>query len=162
VQDGSDGDLAGKLNQLFGTVYPTGRGPYSNAEVAAAIRERGGAISDVYIWQLRKGLRANPTKDHLAALAGFFGVSPAYFFDAGVADRAAPAQLPDPGTEPVSLRAVLARSGLSEESQRLVQQLVQRCLELEGLTGTGEPDAGPGPEPDPSGVAGPRPGRRIS
>jgi len=65
VQDGSDGDLAGKLNQLFGTGVPDRRGPSSNAEVAAAIRERGGAISDVYIWQLRKGLRANPTKDHL-------------------------------------------------------------------------------------------------
>ena len=30
---------------------------------------------------LRKGMRTNPTHQHLAALAAFFDVSPAYFFD---------------------------------------------------------------------------------
>lgn len=33
--------LAEKLNRLFGTVHPPGRGEYSYEEVAAAIRERG-------------------------------------------------------------------------------------------------------------------------
>src|SRR3954466_15817155 len=73
--------LADRLDLLFRTVPPADRGPYSNKEVAAAIRERGGSISDVYIWQLRTGRRTNPTKDHLEALAEFFDVDPAYFFD---------------------------------------------------------------------------------
>jgi transcriptional regulator with XRE-family HTH domain len=125
--------LADKLNRLFDTVYPAGRGtPYSNKEVAGAIRASGGSISDVYIWQLRTGRRDNPTRDHLAALANFFGVSPAYFFD----ERAAAQTTADADVrlrpEQVSLRSVLASQGLSPESQTLIQQLVDRCLELEG------------------------------
>lgn len=50
--------------------------------MAEAIATRGGpTISATYLWQLRKGLRDNPNKKHLEALADFFGVSPAYFFD---------------------------------------------------------------------------------
>ncbi|MDG4766032.1 helix-turn-helix domain-containing protein [Solwaraspora sp. WMMD406] len=79
---GSDrSTLADKLNLLFETVHPAGRDPYTSREVADAIRGRGGSISDVYIWQLRTGRRTNPTKEHLEALADFFDVDPAYFFD---------------------------------------------------------------------------------
>jgi transcriptional regulator with XRE-family HTH domain len=78
---GHGSSLADKLNLLFETVHQAGRAPHGNREVAAAIRERGGSISDVYIWQLRTGRRTNPTKDHLEALAEFFDVDPAYFFD---------------------------------------------------------------------------------
>lgn len=145
TETGSAGEsLAGKLNALFERVYPAAQGrPYTNKEVAAAIRARGGHISDVYVWQLRKGLRTNPTKDHLEALAGVFGVSPAYFFDQDVSDRT----LTDLGIleslrelkpEQVSLRTVLERKGLSPESRRLIQQVIQRCLELEGLAADDE------------------------
>src|SRR6266550_4439777 len=74
--------LAAKIDRLFAAVHPRGRGEYTHEEVAEAIRQRGGpTISATYLWQLRKGLRDNPTKKHLEALASFFGVSPAYFFD---------------------------------------------------------------------------------
>ncbi|MFV2012376.1 MULTISPECIES: helix-turn-helix domain-containing protein [unclassified Micromonospora] len=78
---GSGSSLADKLNLLFETVRPARRAPYTSREVADAIRDRGGSISDVYIWQLRTGRRTNPTKEHLEALADFFDVDPAYFFD---------------------------------------------------------------------------------
>ncbi|WBB99711.1 MULTISPECIES: helix-turn-helix domain-containing protein [unclassified Solwaraspora] len=78
---GSGSSLADKLNLLFETVRPARRDPYTSREVADAIRDRGGSISDVYIWQLRTGRRTNPTKEHLEALADFFDVDPAYFFD---------------------------------------------------------------------------------
>jgi HAD superfamily hydrolase (TIGR01509 family) len=66
--------LAEKLARLFSTVRPGGRAKYSAQEAAEAIRARGGStISTTYIWQLRKGLRDNPTKKHLEALADFFG-----------------------------------------------------------------------------------------
>jgi len=139
--------LAEKLNRLFDTVYPAGRGtPYSNKEVAGAIRASGGSISDVYIWQLRTGRRDNPTRDHLAALANFFGVSPAYFFDeSAAAQTAADLETLDRfrrlRPEQVSLRSVLASQGLSPESQKLIQQLVDRCLELEGRARR-DPDGG--------------------
>lgn len=79
--------LAEKLNHLFGAIHPTGRGPYSNEEVAASIGETGVAISQSYIWLLRKGQRDNPTLKHIEALAKFFGVPAAYFFDDHVTDR---------------------------------------------------------------------------
>src|SRR5262245_58009687 len=65
--------LADKVERLFRTIYPRGRGPYSLEEVAEAIRRQGGpTISATYIWQLRRGLKDNPTKKHLEALAEFF------------------------------------------------------------------------------------------
>ena len=74
--------LAEKLESLFQTVHAAGRSPHSNAEVAAALQRDGGpTVSATYLWQLRRGLRANPTKAHLEALARFFGVNPSYFFD---------------------------------------------------------------------------------
>ncbi|MFG1988054.1 MULTISPECIES: helix-turn-helix domain-containing protein [Streptomyces] len=73
--------LAGKLNHLFATVVPAGRGPYSTEEVARFITDDGVPISGSYIWLLRKGQRDNPTLRHIAALSAFFGVPPAYFFD---------------------------------------------------------------------------------
>lgn len=73
--------FADRLNYLFETVYPAGRKPYSNPEVAAAIGETGVGISAAYLWLLRTGQRDNPTMRHLEALATFFGVPPSYFFD---------------------------------------------------------------------------------
>src|SRR5438045_6041845 len=80
--------LAAKIDRLFAAVHPRARGEYSHEEVAEAIRGRGGpTISATYVWQLRKGIRDNPTKKHLEALADFFGVAPAYFFDDAAAER---------------------------------------------------------------------------
>src|SRR6266540_436032 len=60
--------LADKLDHLFRSVHPRGRGEYTYAEVAKAIEDRGGpTVSATYIWQLRKGRRDNPTKRHLEA-----------------------------------------------------------------------------------------------
>lgn len=69
--------LARKLNRLFETIHPAGRGKYSPEEVAKAIGEAGdGSISPADIYMLRKGQRDNPTKRHLELLAKFFGVTP--------------------------------------------------------------------------------------
>ena len=69
---------------------PAGRREYSLEEVALAIRRRGGpTISASYLWLLRTGRKANPTKRHLEALASFFGVPPAYFFDDALGARSA-------------------------------------------------------------------------
>lgn len=73
--------FADRLNYLFETVYPSGRKAYSNPEVASAISDTGVSISAAYLWLLRTGQRDNPTMRHLEALANFFGVPPAFFFD---------------------------------------------------------------------------------
>lgn len=76
------GTLHARIDHLLATVHPHGRGPYTYEEVAEGIRAQGGpSISAQYLNQLHRGRRDNPTKQHLEALARFFGVPVAYFFD---------------------------------------------------------------------------------
>ncbi|RCG21959.1 XRE family transcriptional regulator [Sphaerisporangium album] len=134
---GDERTLAAKLNHLFRTIHPRTGGEYSFEEVATAIRDRGGpTISATYIWQLRKGIRDNPTKRHLEALAGFFGVPPAYFFDDAAAKRidaelALLSALRDASVRQIALRA----AGLSPKSLDAITEMVERVRELEGLPG---------------------------
>ncbi|MDQ1292837.1 MAG: hypothetical protein QG608_718 [Actinomycetota bacterium] len=126
--------LADKLNHLFTTVRPV-KGEYTHDQVATAIEQAGGpTISATYVWQLRKGLRDNPTKNHLEALATFFGVPPAYFLDDDLAARVDEqldllASIRDPLVRQLAIRA----SGLSPETLRTVLDMVDRARELEGL-----------------------------
>lgn len=127
--------LSDKLNHLFETVHPASRGPFSNEEVAVAIRAQGGpTISATYIWLLRKGQRDNPTMKHVEALAGFFGVPPAYFFDDETTARV-DAELgmltvmKDVGVQALALRA----AGLSPKSLHSIVEVIERVRELEGL-----------------------------
>src|ERR1700759_2058684 len=147
----SPSSLAAKLDKLFQAVRPGGRGEYSYQEVADAIRGGGGpTISATYLWQLRKGLRDNPTRNHLAALARFFGVSPAYFFDEDAAEvvdaqLSLLAAMRDASVRSVALRA----AGLSVESLAAVQVVIDHARRLEGLEPDTEPDPGPTAEPRP-------------
>jgi transcriptional regulator with XRE-family HTH domain len=95
------------------------REQYSHDEVARACREATGeSFSTTYLWQLRTGRRDNPTKRHLEALAQFFQVSPAYFFDDEQSAKIAEelellGALRDAGVRNVALRAVtLSPAGL--------------------------------------------------
>ncbi|MGW0737484.1 helix-turn-helix domain-containing protein [Streptomyces sp. NPDC002851] len=127
--------LADRINHLFEVIHPAGRKPYSNDEVAARLQEQGGpTVSGTYLWQLRTGRRDNPTKRHLEALADFFGVPAAYFFDDDVARRVDSdldtlRRLREAGVQNVALRAV----GLSPKSMDAVLAMIDRVRELEGL-----------------------------
>lgn len=132
---GQEGLLAQRLERLFHTVHPSGRGEYSNEEVASSLRERGGpTISATYLWQLRKGLRDNPTRRHLQALASFFGVPPAYFLEDEAAEQI-DAELELLGTmRDASVRGVALRAaGLSRDSLEMIREVVEHARRLEGL-----------------------------
>ena len=136
------GSLAERLDHLLRVVRPAEDREYAYEEIAAALRARGGpTISATYIWQLRKGVRDNPTKRHLEALADFFDVSPSYFFNGD-----------DPSTEgepPIELLAALRRSdvrdlvvrslGLSPAALRAIASIVERAREIERLPEVGGP-----------------------
>lgn len=132
--------LAQKIDYLFATVHPKNRGPYSYEEVASSIKRAGGpTISASYIWQLRTGVKDNPTMKHLEALAGFFGVPPAYFFNDESSERIAAelstlAAMRDSQVRSVALRA----SGLSPETLRTIQGFIERARTLEGLNDADE------------------------
>jgi transcriptional regulator with XRE-family HTH domain len=111
--------LAAKIDKLFQVVRKPNREQYSHDEVARACREATGeSFSTTYLWQLRTGRRDNPTKRHLEALAQFFEVSPAYFFDDEQSAKIAEelellGALRDAGVRNVALRAVtLSPAGL--------------------------------------------------
>jgi transcriptional regulator with XRE-family HTH domain len=73
--------FSARLNRLFDTVYPPGRGPHTSAEVIAALKSEGVTMSAPYLSQLRSGNRTNPSSTTMAALANFFRIKPAYFTD---------------------------------------------------------------------------------
>jgi transcriptional regulator with XRE-family HTH domain len=99
--------------------------------VAAAIQEQGGpTISGTYIWLLRKGQRDNPTKKHLEALASFFGVPVAYFFDDDVATQLAPqldllAALRDSSVREIALRVAELSPGSLDAIRGMIEQVSQ-------------------------------------
>ena len=74
--------LADKVNWLIDRARPAGRGPYTNAELAALIeRTTGDKVSYTTVWKLRNGQAANPQMKLIAALARTFGVPAGFFFD---------------------------------------------------------------------------------
>jgi len=134
VSSEAERTLAEKLDELFSTVHPVGK-EYSYNDVARGVEELGAPkVSATYIWQLRTGKRDNPTKRHIEALASFFGVPPAYFFDDQVAAQVRSqlqllATLRDRGVRQVATRA----AGLSPRALRAVDEMIKQVRQLEGL-----------------------------
>jgi len=56
--------FAARLNRLFDTVYPPGRGPHTSAEVIAALKAEGVTMSAPYLSQLRSGNRTKSVGHH--------------------------------------------------------------------------------------------------
>ncbi len=135
VAEDEPSSLARKLNRLFETIHPAGRGEYSPEEVAKAISEGGdGSISPAYIYMLRKGQRDNPTKRHLELLAGFFGVAPSYFFDDDAARRIEEELELLAAFRDGDIRRLAARaSGLSPRSLGGILRMIDAAREVEGL-----------------------------
>src|ERR1035438_8123695 len=78
--------FASRLNHLIDTVHPRGREPFTNRELADAVRAQGAECTPQYIGQLRAGRHA-PSLKVAAALARTYGVPIEYFSDPAVADR---------------------------------------------------------------------------
>lgn len=142
--------MADKLNYLFAHHTARNGQESSNEQVAAAICALGeAAISQSYIWQLRKSKKDNPTYKHLQALAGFFGVPVSYFFDDEVTDRVNQ-QLQQLRAEQARLTALAGRDDvqlmamragqLSPQRRRLVMELLNVVYREEQAA---ERDTGP-------------------
>jgi transcriptional regulator with XRE-family HTH domain len=139
MANGNAGDggasFSERLDHLFRTVHPMGRGEYSYREVAKAIEDHHGTtISASYLNQLRTGVKDNPTKRHIEALAAFFGVPPSYFFDSRAAARIDQeldllAALRDSGVRQIAMRA----AGLPPEGLESVRQIIELARNVSGL-----------------------------
>ncbi len=71
--------FAARLNRLFDTIYPPGRGPYASSELVRAVECRGMELSAPYLSQLRSGRRENPSLETMELIAEFFGIRSDYF-----------------------------------------------------------------------------------
>jgi transcriptional regulator with XRE-family HTH domain len=122
------GSLAQRIDHLFKAVQPKGR-EYSYDEVARGCEALTvGTFSKTYVWQLRTGQRDNPTKRHLEALAAFFGVPVAYFFDDDVVDRvnsqlALAVALRHADVRDIALRALLMDDATRHSLARIVNEI---------------------------------------
>jgi transcriptional regulator with XRE-family HTH domain len=125
--------LAERLDRLFRTVHPGGRGEYTYEEVAAAIRDQGTMISHTYVWQLRKGIRDNPTKRHLEGLAQFFGVPASYFLDEDTSEVDAQLELLTALRGSQVRTMALRAADLSPQGLAAIQAMVEHARSLEGL-----------------------------
>lgn len=118
-----------RLNQLFATVYPRGRGPHTLQEVADAINGEGGSrISPSYLSQLRSGQKDNPSSKTIDALARFFKVNPDFFFDTEYArhmeaDLATLAKMRDAGVQKIAARSFDLTPGNRAALEAMVEAL---------------------------------------
>lgn len=136
----TDGTLANRIDHLFKAVQPKGR-EFSYEEVARGCEALTvGTFSKTYVWQLRTGQRDNPTKRHLEALAAFFGVPVAYFFDDQVVDNvnsqlALAAALRDSDVRDIAMRAL----HMDHATRQSLAHIVHEISRMQG--GHPDPDA---------------------
>lgn len=71
--------FAARLNRLFATIYPPGRGPFTGQELVRALSMRGMRLSAPYLSQLRTGDRKRPSEQTIDLIAEFFGIRGEYF-----------------------------------------------------------------------------------
>lgn len=134
-EDAEKSELSEKLNKLFEIMRKPNAPALSNAAAAEAItRKTGVSISPAYLWQLRSGIKTNPTVQHLRAIATFFGVPASYLIDSGM-DPEIDAQLNllqalrDSGVRDLAMRA----SGLTPQALTSLAAMVDHARQLEQL-----------------------------
>ena len=147
TESAAQGLIAQRLNHLFETVHPPGRGPYSLREAVDAINADTGTklLSAAYLSQLRTGQRTEPSHSRLAAIAKFFGVDIRYFSDDETAEATDQqleflAAMRDSGVRAVAIRA----AGLSDTALEAVKALIDNARRLEGLVDPGSPEPASG------------------
>lgn len=135
MSDASRPRLARRLDGLFSSARPRGK-QWTNAEVAAEIKRLSPdlKVGAVYLSQLRNGKRTNPSPELLSALARFFGVSVAYFFDDEVAESvqaelAALRAMRNSGVRAVAMRA----AGMRADNLQAIMTLMDQYRQLQGL-----------------------------
>jgi len=123
--------FAERLNRLFETVYPPGRGPHSSAEAIAALKAEGVMMSAPYLSQLRSGNRTNPSMATMQALANFFRIKSSYFTDDAYYEKLDReltwlANMRDEGVRRIVSRTVLLSPEGRNELARTVDELHRR------------------------------------
>jgi transcriptional regulator with XRE-family HTH domain len=134
--------FADRLNYLWETVHPPGK-PNTYEQVSDGIAAAGFEISPGYLYQLRSGKKTNPTLNLIQALARYFKIPTAYFFDDDEAARIGEqlellAAMRDAGVRKVALRT----SGLTERDMSALHAMISSLREARGLPRNDPDDPG--------------------
>jgi hypothetical protein len=135
-----------RLNYLIEHVHRTGRGPYTDTEIARGITEHGlGTLTKSAIGKHRQP-GANPTLTTIKIYADFFGVSASYFTDTADAAQRAVLHVRESAVlqqlqKDTDMAEHLERyGGLSTSSRRVVADLSERLRAIEKAHRTAEQD----------------------
>ena len=139
--------LTEKIKLLFATVKdPDTKAEYSSVFVEARLKELGYTkVSDSLINNLRNGQTVNPTHNTLEALAKFFRVNPAYFFDDNDEGDKIRRQMMDLnqlerlGVRNISLRLLSLDPGRQKDVVALISQVLDT---IDPKPGADDPEAG--------------------
>lgn len=139
------GPFAYRLEQLFATVTNPATGKrYTDDDVAAAIKASGGEVSSSYLWKLRRGTARNPTLQHLNALADFFHIPAAYFFDDEMAHTILAELKLLTAMRKSGVRDIALRAGeLSPEGLDAIRTVIEQIARLDRHA---EPGVDPAPD----------------
>ncbi|WP_416970649.1 hypothetical protein [Streptomyces sp. 4F14] len=138
--DKRSGRVARGLQSVIEEVRsPSGR-PYTTAQIAA-----GSGLSEAAVAALRSGDRPNPTINTISVLAQFFGVPEERLMppDQDAPESELTAALADADVRKIALRS----AGLSPGSLKMIEAVVARVRELEGLDRSDDSPESSGPYP---------------
>lgn len=125
-------EVARRLNTLFADIKrPDGR-KHTDEELACHVREiTGKSCSRYWISRLRRGEVGKPGLDRLAAIAGFFDVSPAYFHDDAYAQGVAADLETATAIRELEARGVHLRDlvQLDEADLAFIRNMIERLAE---------------------------------
>ncbi len=119
--------FAEKLQKLFDTVTKPDGTKYTKDEV---IQGSKGAITRVYLWQLRTGRAVNPGYHVILALADFFKVDPTYFFEDNEKEIQS---IDDANRNNVVNQITLRSTKLDNDSQKAVLLMIDSILKSKGI-----------------------------
>lgn len=145
--------FAERLDALFQRVPKPGTtDSYSNAAVADELSATGVPVTAMYLSQLRRGVKDNPSAKLVGGLAAFFGVPVAYFFDQEEASRIQ-AQLDQLAIlRDQRIRGIMHRTqGMSEAGVEHLAGIIDHIRSIEGLDRDQEKDPGPPEAESPGG-----------
>ncbi|MBP2371965.1 hypothetical protein [Pseudonocardia parietis] len=132
--------LSGRIERLFEVSRPP-HAParmWRNSEVVAACRAAGLDLSESHLSELRRGIKSNPTRKTLDALAWFFEVRVGWFLDDELAMEIEQHLI----ERAERLERLIAEAKEAQEQEREAALELQRALRYSGVTRVAHRGAG--------------------
>lgn len=119
--DANGDSFAARLDHLFRKLPSASGGRWSVSEIARRSTDFGYPISEAYLYQLRSGVKENPSLRHTEGLARAFGVDIRFFTDRDVYER---------GVQEIDYLRLQSSPGIHAAAHRMVDLSETRLSEV--------------------------------